>query len=167
MHWLRRDDETTDSQAESLDPIRIFTHELELVGFVAPSGQRVTDMLLRGQDLAFLPEGADPAPDNWVSVSAADVLIVIPPPLPARSGWRPSRQTRQVFVRLGPYRVVGSAHLPPEVEHDGDMKARLPILPLTSASIVRDGDERSEEVEVAIANLAESVEHRILAESHA
>ncbi len=133
---------------------------IELVGSVASTGQRVTDLLLRGQDLAFLPQGADPAPDAWIAVAPADVLWVVPPPLPARPGWRPSAAEARLFVRVGPYRIVGSAHIPPETALDHRLPIGHPFLPLTAASIARDRAEAAEDVEVVIVNLARAAEHR-------
>lgn len=165
MHWLRRGEPETSSVPANLDPIQIFTGELELDGFVAPTGQRITDMLLRGQDLAFLPRGADPAPDQWIWISATDILLVIPPPLPARPDWTASRQMRRVFMRVGEYRVIGSAHLPPGTELDRGLADRLPFLPLTSASVARSGEIEPRDAEVVIVNLGRSAEQRIIGDS--
>ena len=159
MPLLRRDEPVTDS-ALALEPIRIATDELVLVGFFAPTGQRVTDMLLRGHDLAFLPAGADPHPDSWIAVAPADVLWVVPPPLPRRPGWRPSRAQARMFVRIGGYRVIGSAHVPPELPIDHRLAARYPFLPLTAASIATDGTNAPEDVNVVILNLSRSSEQR-------
>lgn len=141
----------------ALDPIRIITSAIELIGFVAPTGQRVTDMLLRGQDLAFLARGAEPAPDAWISVAPADILFVIPPPLPSSAGWRPRTDgTTRTSVRVGPYRLVGIAHRPVTADTAVDQ----PFLPLTSVSIQRDGANEIEDVEVAIVNIGRATELR-------
>ena len=139
-----------------LDPIRIVTDAIELVGFVAPTGQRVTDMLLRGQDLAFLPAGAEETPDAWISVAPADVLFVVPPPLPARPDWRSPADSDGAFVRVGPYRLIGTAHR----RVTPTMGAQQAFLPLTSVSISRDGERETEDVEVAIVNLLRADEVR-------
>jgi hypothetical protein len=143
-----------------LQPIRIVTDELELVGSVAPTGQRVTDMLLRGQDLAFLPAGADPVPDAWISVGASDVLLVVPPPLPPRQEWRPATDRAEVVVRIGAYRVMGSAHVPAGRPVDARLVADHPFLPLTSAIVVRDGAAAPEHVAVVIVSLARAADIR-------
>lgn len=51
MRWLRGGQQRATRVDQRLDPIRILTPVLELEGFVAPTGQRITDLLLRGQDL--------------------------------------------------------------------------------------------------------------------
>jgi hypothetical protein len=149
-----------DAVTTSLEPIRIATDVIELNGSVAPTGQRITDMLLRGQDVAFLPRGADPAPETWIAVAPADILWVVPPPLPQRRGWRSTLGEAQLHVRIGPYRLIGCAYLAPGTHLDHRLAVAHPFLPLTAASIGRDGDERIEDVEVVIVNLARASEHR-------
>ena len=152
MRWLRagtRMEQTADDQLES---VRILTPHLALDGFVAPTGQRITDILLRGQDLAFLPAGADAAPGNWLPIAPADLLVVIPPPMPSRGGWPERLQLVEAFAEVGPYRVTGTAHLRPGETLDRAFRARQPFLPLTDATILRAGGE-PEQVKVAIVSL--------------
>lgn len=139
---------------EQLDAIRIFTAELELQGFVAPTGQRVTDILLRGDDLAFLPAGAQVLPENWMRVSPSDVLVVIPPPLPAAARWMDAIERVSLLVQVGPYEVMGMAHLRQGDVPDDEFRRRQPFLPLTGASISHAG--RTDDVDVAIVNLGAS-----------
>src|SRR3990170_3162151 len=106
MRWLAGD---RGEPRDRLDPIRIFTTELELRGFVASTGQLVTDILLRGEDLAFLPIGAPEVPDRWIRVSPPEILLVAPPPLATRSTWRPTRDRLPLALRIGPYRAGGRA----------------------------------------------------------
>lgn len=143
---------------DELDRIRIATDQLELVGLVARTGQRITDMLLRGQDLAFLPAGAEPQPDAWISIAPGDVLFVVPPPLPSRPDWRPATATVRVAVRVGDVLIEGSAHLPPGTPTDRRLIERHPFLPLTSATIVREDRPAAEAVNVVIVNLARADE---------
>lgn len=139
---------------DQLDAIRIFTAELELQGFVAPTGQRVTDILLRGDDLAFLPAGAQVLPENWMRVSPSDVLVVIPPPLPAAARWMDAIERVSLLVQVGPYEVMGMAHLRQGDVPDDEFRRRQPFLPLTGASISHEG--RTDDVDVAIVNLGAS-----------
>jgi hypothetical protein len=153
MRWLRAPDRTADP-TNGLDPIRIFTTELELDGFVAAAGQRVTDMLLRGQDLAFLPAGAPVTPEHWISVSPADILFVIPPPLPRAAGWQKDRRLHRVRVELPGYRVTGTAHLDRGYEPGADLTGLRSFLPITAGQIARDGVAQAEAVDVVIVNLS-------------
>jgi hypothetical protein len=135
---------------------------MELVGSVAPTGQRVTDMLLRGQDVAFLPLGAEPVPEAWIAVAAADILWVVPPPLPSRRGARPSPGQVRLHVRIGPYRLIGSAHISPDEPIDRGLAVAHPFLPLTDATVGREGRARVEDVDVVIVNLTRGAEIRSL-----
>ncbi len=144
----------------ALQPVRIATEVIELIGSVAPTGQRVTDMLLRGQDVAFLPSGAEPTPDTWIAVAPSDILWVVPPPLPPRVATSQTTRRARLHVRIGMYRLLGVAHLADEGPVDGRLVAAHPFLPLTDASIGREGAADVEDVEVVIVNLARSSDVR-------
>ena len=156
MRWLRSDRREMRFDDQELDPIRIFTAALELRGFVAPTGQRITDILLRGQDLAFLPAGAEVAPENWVQVSPSDILIVVPPPLPKRASVKIRTTQQDVFVKLDRYRVTGRAHFRPDDTLDDAFRHRQPFLALTKAKL--EGGEKPDAIDVAIVNLGAATE---------
>jgi hypothetical protein len=161
MRWLRRGGRDT-SPGSGLDPIRIFTSELELSGYVAPAGQRVTDLLLRGQDLAFLPSGAPVAPENWVAVPPALILLVVPPPLPRPSPRTNHRRLHRVRIRLPGYDVTGTAYLEPGDEARTELTGQVQtFLPVTSAEVVRDGAAEPELFEVVIINLGRSIDAKV------
>jgi hypothetical protein len=151
MRWLRPGAHRRGAEA-ALDPVRILTPELSLQGFVAPTGQRITDILLRGEDLPFLPAGADADPQNWVLIAPHDLLVVIPPPLPPRRQWLEPIKLRGAFAETGPYRITGLAHLRSKETLDERHRAQQPFLPLTQATIAH-ADGTSEVVPVAIVNL--------------
>jgi hypothetical protein len=155
---LQRPAQTADIAA--LHPIRIATDAIELVGSVAPTGQRVTDMLLRGQDVAFLPSGADPAPETWIAVAPSDILWVVPPPLPPRVATVQTTRRARLHVRIGSYRLLGVAHLADDGPVDCRLAAAHPFLPLTAASIGREGTPNVEDVSVVIVNMARSSDVR-------
>ena len=158
MRRLRSSARRNNAVDNQLDAIRIFTAELELQGYVAPTGQRVTDILLRGDDLSFLPAGADVVPENWMRVSPSDILVVIPPPLPAAARWMDAIERIALVVQVGPYEVTGTAHLRQGDVPDDELLRRQPFLPLTGASISHEGG--IEDVDVAIVNLAASTRFR-------
>lgn len=155
---LQRPDQTADIAA--LHPIRIATDVIELVGSVAPTGQRVTDMLLRGQDVAFLPGGAEPTPETWIAVAPSDILWVVPPPLPPRVATVQTARRARMHVRIGPYRILGVAHLADDGPVDRQLAVTHPFLPLTDASIGREGVASVQDVEVVIVNLTRSSDVR-------
>jgi hypothetical protein len=150
MPWLRGATEAAPRESRELAPIRIFTDLIELTGFVAPAGQRITDILLRGQDVAFLPAGAQAEPENWILISPTEILFVAPPPLAPRAPWRERRDRRAISLCVGRYRVKGTAHLAAGVE-PSQLTTRPGFLPLTDARV---GDER---FSVVIVNLAQAV----------
>lgn len=154
MRRLRSGARRKNALDQPLDAIRIFTAELELHGYVASSGQRITDILLRGDDLAFLPAGADVVPENWMRVSPLDILVAIPPPLPAPARWTDAIELIGLFVQVGPYKVTGTAHLRQGDALDEQFRRRQPFLPLTRASVSREG--HNDHVDVAIVNLGAS-----------
>jgi hypothetical protein len=157
MRWLRSGRQREKGPDQPLEPVRILTPDLALNGFVAPTGQRITDILLRGQDLAFLPGGADAAPGNWVFIAPSDLLVVIPPPLQDRGAWQEPMERSQATVVIGPYRVSGTAHLRQGERLDKEFRARQPFLPLTEATIQAAGGT-AESVAVAIVNLDNAAE---------
>jgi hypothetical protein len=162
MRLIRGQRGDKDGPGHDLAPITVFTADLELSGFVAPTGQRITDMLLRGQDLAFLPSGADALPENWLMIGAADVLLVVPPPLASPSPWQESRERQRLLVRLPGHEVTGTAHLPADQAERPD-RSRLPaFLPLTDAEVARSGSDEIQRFEVTIVNLERSAELHVL-----
>ena len=92
------------SLAPDLAPIELYTADSRIVGWVAAGGQRVTDLLNNHDELRLwrpapgpidatgVPEDRLPHPGDqngeWQSVSAAAVLLAMPPE------WRSSRQLR-------------------------------------------------------------------------
>jgi hypothetical protein len=119
-----------------------------------PAGERLSDMLQRGDELAVLPDGADYRdPEAWLSVNLDLLLLVVPPPHVSRPELRLHRQRQAVQVRTGPYLVSGTAHLKPGYGQDAFVRARQPFLPLTEAVIER-ADEEPERVAVVIVNVA-------------
>lgn len=145
--------------APALEPIRIYTRDIVVGGWVRPSEERMTDLLQRGQELAVLPEGADPeAAESWISLAATGVLMVVPPPHVSPPEKRLHRQTQRVMVRIGGYVVSGTAHLKPGFEQDLFLRATQPFLPLTDAIIATEEGEAP--FAVVIVNLAEVEEMR-------
>lgn len=154
MQWPTAPADASPDNAR-LAPIRIFTDDLELHGFVAPGGRRVTDLLHHGDRLDFLPVGAADDPGNWVAITPSEILMVSPPPLdPRRLRWPDERDLRTVSLRVGEYRVRGTIHLQPGGELSFDLYGRQAFLPLTSAELSR--GTSVERLDVVIVNLARS-----------
>ncbi len=117
-------------------------------------------MLLRGQDVAFLPSGAEPTPETWIAVEPSDILWVVPPPLAPRVATLQTTRRARLHVRIGSYRLLGVAHLADDGPVDRHLAIAHPFLPLTDASIGREGAASVEDVDVVIVNLARSTDVR-------
>jgi hypothetical protein len=138
---------------EGLEPVRVLLGDADLAGWVAPHGERLTDVLQRRGSLAFLPAVAQAG--EWVELSSRDLYAVVPPPHVSPPEFRVKRQRQQVLARFGRYAVIGIAHLRPGEEQDPLLRATRPFLPLTEATLTMDGDESSAlHLDVIIVNLA-------------
>lgn len=136
---------------EQLAPIRIFLKDADLAGSVRPSSERTTDLLQRGVPISFLPAGAQPG--EWVELARDEILMVVPPPEVGRRWMREERQPQEVAIRIGPYRVTGTAHLRRGHEQDLYVRATRPFLPLTGATFESDLEATTGRVETLIVNL--------------
>lgn len=156
MDWLRarRVSQPPPAEPHDLVPIRLYSADAAFAASMDPAGERLSDMLQRGDELSILPEGADHRdPEAWLSVNLDLLLLVVPPPHVSRPELRLHRQRQAVQIRTGPYLVSGTAHLKPGYAQDAFVRARQPFLPLTDAVIEREA-EAPEHVEVVIVNLA-------------
>jgi hypothetical protein len=145
-----------------LGPIHIVTRDADAVGWFAPRGERLTDILQRGDQLIFFPEHARREPaKSWMRVTTDALLFVVPPPHVSPPERRLHRQRQGVLVRVGPYTITGTAHLRPGFEHDLWLRSTQPFLPLTEALVTR-GPEEPRRFDVVIVNMREAEEFREL-----
>lgn len=143
-----------DAPEPELQPIRVYTAEAVFDGWMAFQDERLTDLLPQLEDLAVLPDGADRNdPRAWMRVESGQVLIVVPPPHVSPPERRAVRDKREVRLRVGAFRVVGTAHLRPGLEHDPYTRVTRPFLPLTGASVMREDGSEWTAYEVVIVNL--------------
>lgn len=156
MDWLlhrRHDAEPPRIEQPELQPIRLYSAEAIVTGWVDPAGDRITDILQRRDELAVLPDGTDPRdPEAWRSANPDALILVVPPPHSGRPELRVHRQRQAVRVKAGPYVVAGTAHLKPGHAEDVYLRATQPFLPLTDAAVQR-GDELLERADVVIVNM--------------
>ena len=144
--------EATDAQ--DLQPIRLYAEELILVASVSPGDERVTDILNRGGDLRILPAGAAASdPDSWLSVTIDDVGIVVPPDHVSPPHKRVVREKHVIRLRVVGWDVVGTAHLKAGAEQDAFLISTQPFLPLTNATITSPDHPFPEVYDVVIVNL--------------
>jgi len=115
-----------------LVPIELYTLESRIVGWIAPNGHRVTDVLNSRPEIRLwrpspgpLDAKSMPSPDTdtdeaagngeWHSLRTEHIVLAMPPE------WRASRQLRlhrrldRAAVSAGPFSVTGNIHMTPGV----------------------------------------------------
>lgn len=138
-----------------LAPIELYTADARIVGWIAPNGQRVTDVLSTQDELrlwrpspgplderSMPPSSSLPAAgDNgeWESLPTAQVILAMPPEWRASRQLRLHRRLRRAAVEAGPFNVTGNVHLPPGGDIGMHLVRNQQFLPLTDAYILHDG----------------------------
>jgi hypothetical protein len=138
--------------------VEVLTSTVARSVFVEATGERVTDMV-NGSDtlLARSVIGSVPVMEGAVEeVPLDDVLVVFPPPQATDPRHRLHRPPHAVRIIVGPYEVIGEAHVPPGTQAVGFLLRTAPrFVPLTSATVrLTDAPESGRRVPVAIVNLA-------------
>lgn len=132
-----------DSQPQ-LQPIQLFTTAGVISGAITDDGRRVSDLMLTDDEFRIQTDD-----DGWVSISLADVVLVVPPS--HVSTRRIHRAKRRVAFDVPPYRIVGTAHLPPGTQLDPFvLRTGRPALPVTNAWIRNEVLDEDYHAEVAI-----------------
>jgi hypothetical protein len=126
--------------------------------FVEATGERVTDMVNRNNTLrARSAIGSVPIREGAVEELPLDeVLVVVPPAQPTNRKQRLHRLTRPVRIVVGPYEIIGEAHVPPGTQAPGFLlRTGQRFVPLTTATVrLTENPESGRRVPVAIVNLA-------------
>lgn len=152
-----------------LAPIELYTADARIVGWIAPGGQRVTDLLSSQDELRLwrpspgsLDDRAMPDPEavglpgatgEWETLPTARVIVAMPPEWRASRQLRLHRRLRRVAVTAGPFRITGNVHLSPGMEVGLHLARNQRFLPLTDAYLLHDGEPPFEHVvSVAIVN---------------
>jgi hypothetical protein len=155
--------------AADLAPIELYTAESRIVGWIAPNGQRVTDLLSTQDELRLwrpspgsLDERTMPPPEavgvpgangEWETLATARVIVAMPPEWRASRQLRLHRRLRRVAVVAGPFNITGNVHLAPGAEVGIHLVRTHRFLPLTDAYILHNGEPPFEHVvSVAIVN---------------
>ena len=149
--------------APELVPIELYTLESRIVGWIAPNGLRVTDVLNTRTEIRLwrpspgpLDEKSMPSPSTdpseaaetgeWHSLDIEHIVLAMPPE------WRASRQLRlhrrldRAAVIAGPFSVTGNIHLTPGVEIGPHLLRIQPFVPLTDAHILHNAEPHFEHV---------------------
>lgn len=157
--------------APELAPIELYTADARIVGWIAPNGQRVTDLLATKDELRLwrpspgpldemspLTE-ADPAlaeeNGEWESLATARVILAMPPEWRASRQLRLHKRLRRAALAAGPFSVTGNIHLQPGFEVGPHLLRSAGFIPLTDAYLLHNGDPPFEHVvSVVIVNAA-------------
>lgn len=159
------------SAATELAPIELYTADARIVGWVAPNGRRVTDVLASQAELRlWRPSPSplddrsmpDPAPDadvdehgEWESIATDRIILAMPPEWRASRQLRLHRKLRRAAVTAGPFSITGNVHLAPGVEIGLHLARIQPFIPLTDAYLLHTSEPPFEHVvSVAIVNSA-------------
>lgn len=157
--------------ATDLAPIELYTADSRIVGWIAPNGQRVTDLLSTSDELRLWrpsPGPLDelgPAPDaapaqldehgEWESIPTARVVLAMPPEWRASRQLRLHRRLRRAAVLAGPFSLTGNVHLAPGMEIGIHLARTDRFLPLTDAHVLHNGEPPFEHVvSVTLVNTA-------------
>ena len=138
--------------APELAPIELYTADARIVGWIAPHGQRVTDLLASKDELRLWrpspgpldemdpPTEVDPdrAEENgeWESLATARVILAMPPEWRASRQLRLHKRLRRAALAAGPFSVTGNIHLQPGVEVGPHLLRSAGFIPLTGNPIV-------------------------------
>jgi hypothetical protein len=150
-------------------PIELYTADARIVGWIAPNGRRVTDLLSTQDELRlwrpspgsldgdahppFDPDGSPAESGEWESLATDRVILAMPPEWRASRQLRLHRRLRRAAIHAGPFNITGNVHLAPGVEVGAHLLRIQRFLPLTDAYLLHDGDPPFEHVvSVAIVN---------------
>jgi hypothetical protein len=156
--------------APELAPIELYTADSRIVGWIAPNGQRVTDLLSTRDELRLwrpspgpLDERQPPVsapPTNgdsgeWESLPTARVVLAMPPEWRASRQLRLHKRLRRAALSAGPFSITGNVHLHPGVEVGPHLLRSASFIPLTDAYLLHTGEPPFEHVvSVVIVNAA-------------
>lgn len=157
--------------APELAPIELYTADSRIVGWIAPHGQRVTDLLATRDELRLWrpspgpldetspPSEVEPADaeenGEWESLATARVILAMPPEWRASRQLRLHKRLRRAALTAGPFSVTGNIHLQPGVEVGPHLLRSAGFIPLTDAYLLHNGEPPFEHVvSVVIVNAA-------------
>jgi hypothetical protein len=148
--------------SDDLAPIELYTADSRIVGWISPSGMRVTDLLSTQDELRLwrpspgpLDAGHPPAVEGavhgddtgeWETLLTARVILAMPPEWRASRQLRLHRRLRRAAMGAGPFSVTGNVHLPPGGEVSAHLLRGQAFLPLTDAYILHNGEPPFEHV---------------------
>ncbi len=158
------------SASAELAPVELYTADARIVGWIAPNGRRVTDLLSTQDELRLWRPSPGPLDDRsapidaagdphqngeWESLATDRVILAMPPEWRASRQLRLHRRLRRAALVAGPFSVTGNVHVAPGVDIGPHILRAQRFIPLTDAYILHAGQPPFEHVvSVAIVNSA-------------
>ncbi len=137
----------------SMETVEIYTESAALIGQADLDGRRLSDVMNANSHLPLRDlrptNSMDVAPEaagnNWFSVSVGDILIAIPSIHVSAQDLRVHRRRHRVRVEVGPFNVVGNAHLMTGVTPDPyAMRTGMRFIAVTDAHVASRADREWE-----------------------
>jgi hypothetical protein len=143
-----------------LAPVEIYTADARIVGWIAPNGQRVTDLLMSQDELRLwrpspgpldatgvpMTSLGDAESGEWETLPTSRVILAMPPEWRASRQLRLHKRLRRAALVAGPFSVTGNIHLHPGVEVGPHILRSQSFLPLTDAYLLHGGEPSFEHV---------------------
>jgi len=168
----RREKAPDDARPAPLEPasgglplVELWTAEGRRTVAVDPAGSRVTDFL-NGEPIVQAvivdttqgdpPASLEPGPHHaWREIDVNEVLLAFPPPQAGDPRRRLHRPRQLIELRIGPFEVSGSVHVPPGAQAAGFLFRRgARFEPVTRATVRDTRFELFEQrAEVVLVNL--------------
>ena len=133
------------------DPIAVFRVQGIVEGWIPKLEGRISDGLNDAERMRVRTPGPDGISSEWLELDLDDVVAVAAPPRPP-SPARVTRRHHLLEIDAGPYRVHGTAHMPPGADPQrylGSTGRRW--LPLTNCTVEAGDDAFA--VDVVIVNM--------------
>ena len=155
--------EVAPAAEDELGLVELLTESGRLTGWIATGGQRTSDWLNAKDEVAIHGlaaadaeprAAADAAGAPATPVRRAEIVWVVPPPLPPNRHLRLHRRRLLVHLELDEHRVSGQVHVRPGADPvDQVLRGTRDLVPLTDAQVVsKDDPEQGMAVPVLIVN---------------
>ena len=136
-------------ETTSLEAVELYTHTALVLGWVAPEGRRMSDILnssshlpvrdARSVSIVRDVEGSER--EGWTTLATQDILFAMPPEHATPRQLKIHRRQHRVRIGTGPYLIVGNAHVLPGIKLDPYvLRSRMRFLALTSARVTSTSD---------------------------
>jgi hypothetical protein len=152
----------------ALERVELYTAGRMILGLIAPEGERMSDlpnrqpalMVHAAQLTPFANELPSVTQERPISLNWDEILLAMPPAHQTKPGRRIHRKRRRAQLRIGPFDVIGTAHVPPGAELDPYvLRSRARFVAVTDALVRHTGEPPFERgAEVVLVNTAAMID---------